>query len=460
MWRTSLVDLEPLGPGLPLYFLLLRYLSCFFIFATLLALPIILFSMAGSSLDTVALATEIDAIHASFISIAAIGLPVSSADNATLIPLPSRPSLAFSRRGASVVIMSVDLAMSLLFLVFTVSLSRCIAAEARRVHRRVPQAADYAVYVTGLPTDATEEEVRGAADGCGEVVVSVRPSFPSTPLTPGVPTGRCGHTSPLYTTSMHLTGRSRHRAATYAGPVARCWRGASFEPHNRRGGPELPRLQGTHRHPLRMTTHGTSRTRMSGLSEVRHAWESASPQHEIGERAPYALSQSADIRNTENDAYRGSWVAEVTIATANGALLAQFQALVGLFQRLRTARARVLRFSTGSEFADPRRHTRASKQLEGVERSVDAINRQFGRRWRPDVVGAFVVFSESHTARAQHLSGVPGAFRCILQITKNPAAAASLTTGGFLCPRPRPSASVERSRYGSWLRQTPASEHS
>ena len=119
------------------------------------------------------------------------------------------------------------------------------------------------------------------------------------------------------------------------------------------------------------------------------------------EQALCLLAQSPDIRNTENDAYRGSWVAEVTIATANGALLAQFQALVGLFQRLRTARARVLRFSAGSEFADPRRLTRASKQLEGVERSVDAINRQFGRRWRPDVVGAFVVFSAYYTA---HLS--------------------------------------------------------
>ena len=180
MWGTTLVDLEPLGPGLPLYFLLLRYLSCFFIFATLLTLPSVLFSIAGSSLDTVALATEIDAIHASFISIAAIGLPVTPADNATLVPLPSRPSLAFSRRGASVVIMSVDLAMSLLFLVFTVTLSRCIAAEARRVHRRVPQASDYAVYVTGLPTDATEEEVWGERRQAGAArwCLCAHPSHP------------------------------------------------------------------------------------------------------------------------------------------------------------------------------------------------------------------------------------------------------------------------------------------
>ena len=181
MWGTTLVDLEPLGPGLPLYFLLLRYLSCFFIFATLLTLPSVLFSIAGSSLDTVALATEIDAIHASFISIAAIGLPVTPADNATLVPLPSRPSLAFSRRGASVVIMSVDLAMSLLFLVFTVTLSRCIAAEARRVHRRVPQASDYAVYVTGLPTDATEEEVWGERRQAGAArwCLCAHPSHPN-----------------------------------------------------------------------------------------------------------------------------------------------------------------------------------------------------------------------------------------------------------------------------------------
>ena len=69
------------------------------------------------------------------------------------------------------------------------------------------------------------------------------------------------------------------------------------------------------------------------------------------------------------------------------------QALSGLSQRIREARATVLRFAEGAVDANPRKHARAEKALKKVERRLEAINREYGRQWRPDVVGAFVVFN-------------------------------------------------------------------
>lgn len=69
------------------------------------------------------------------------------------------------------------------------------------------------------------------------------------------------------------------------------------------------------------------------------------------------------------------------------------QALAGLFQRIRTARATVKRFSKGSQFANPRKQAKAVRDLANVERKLEGINRQYGRQWTPDVVGAFVVFN-------------------------------------------------------------------
>ena len=107
----------------------------------------------------------------------------------------------------------------------------------------------------------------------------------------------------------------------------------------------------------------------------------------------------SDTRNTDNAAYRGSWVAEVTLATANGTLIKRFQALASLFQRMRTARAKVKKFSPGSEFANERQRKRALAALEGIERQVNNVNRIYGRKWRPDVVGAFVVFNNEESRR-------------------------------------------------------------
>lgn len=95
----------------------------------------------------------------------------------------------------------------------------------------------------------------------------------------------------------------------------------------------------------------------------------------------------------------GSWVAEVTIATANGALIKRYQALAGVFQRLRAARAKVKKFATGSECANAQKHAKSLKKLDIIERDVDRINLTYGWKWRPHCVGAFVVFNNEESRR-------------------------------------------------------------
>lgn len=112
--------------------------------------------------------------------------------------------------------------------------------------------------------------------------------------------------------------------------------------------------------------------------------------------------------------YLRTWVAEVTIATANGELIRRYKALSGAFQRIRAARATVKKFAIGTRFmltsfpralvmqwcpypgspySDAQKLQAAETQLKALEIRMDEINRKYRTAWRPDCVGAFVVFN-------------------------------------------------------------------
>lgn len=106
-----------------LHFQLLRYLSCFFVVASVLTLPVILLGMSGGRLATVPMAINIDALRVAKLSIANIGLPSSTAngtfiDDVVLQPWGAISSYAFSHRAGSIVITVCDLVMILLFFAF------------------------------------------------------------------------------------------------------------------------------------------------------------------------------------------------------------------------------------------------------------------------------------------------------------------------------------------------------
>ena len=75
------------------------------------------------------------------------------------------------------------------------------------------------------------------------------------------------------------------------------------------------------------------------LGESKHPYSTPTGNHL---RSPFP-----DARNTGNKIYLRKWVAEVTVATANGALIRRYMALTNKFQRIRGARATVKKYSAG-----------------------------------------------------------------------------------------------------------------
>ena len=150
-------DLQALGVGITLHFRLLKYLVVFFLIASIVTLPILLLGMAGGRLNTVPMAINLDALRVSKLSIANIGLPSSLlGDIDNLQPWGFG---TFNRRVSSIIIAACDLVMIILFFVFALYLRLRIAVISEDTHASTLKAANYAVYVTGLPRNATEDEV-------------------------------------------------------------------------------------------------------------------------------------------------------------------------------------------------------------------------------------------------------------------------------------------------------------
>jgi len=80
--------------------------------------------------------------------------------------------------------------------------------------------------------------------------------------------------------------------------------------------------------------------------------------------------------NTADPSYKGSWVAEVTMANRIGALIDRYQAMKGFHRRLRTAWAMVKKFSNRSPHHDAKQLARAEERLK----RVNAAHAEVGMR--------------------------------------------------------------------------------
>ncbi len=87
------------------------------------------------------------------------------------------------------------------------------------------------------------------------------------------------------------------------------------------------------------------------------------------------------------------------MATANGSSIKRYQALTGLVQRVRQARATVKKYNKGSPFADETKRTKAKAALDKLQARLDAINKAEGRKISTDTVGAFVTFNNEESVR-------------------------------------------------------------
>jgi len=142
-----------------LHFKLVRYLTCFFILATCAAIPALAICFAGVRLTE----DEMDPLRVAKVSIANVGDRLSL-QNYTVRPWPGS-SATYTARQASAVLMATDFGITWLFLLFILFLYGRIRSVVAEVDASVITASDYAVFVHGLPKDATEEEVRKHFDG-------------------------------------------------------------------------------------------------------------------------------------------------------------------------------------------------------------------------------------------------------------------------------------------------------
>jgi hypothetical protein len=98
-----------------------------------------------------------------------------------------------------------------------------------------------------------------------------------------------------------------------------------------------------------------------------------------------------------NDAYHGSWVADISLALANGSLINKYRAFGGLFRRIHAARTTAQKFNTGSKLADPKQKALALKKLEKLEKNLKQINVKYSKTFSNQVVGAYVTFNNEES---------------------------------------------------------------
>jgi len=157
IWSTTVQQMSDLGVGIVLHLRLLRSLSCLFLALTVLALPIFAVCVAGNALSN----DEMDMLRVTALSIANVGEKASPESYVLVIrwPWPGWQPLQLDASRVSLVIAVSDAAVTLAFLIAALLLSRSTISVADEVDANVITAADYAVYVQGLPRDATEAEV-------------------------------------------------------------------------------------------------------------------------------------------------------------------------------------------------------------------------------------------------------------------------------------------------------------
>ena len=302
LFSTSIADLSSLGVGVSLHFRLLQYLTCFFVFASVLSVPSLLFAFAGGRLDTVAMAVNLDVLRVSELSLANVGLPTSLngtvVDDVVLRPWGSLSSAGYSHRTASIVIMGCDLVMILAYFAFVFCLRLRITDISGDLRQTTLNAADYAVYVTGLPPHATEDEVRMRK--CMKLHTSLDvTSSNHTPAQVRV------HFSELY--NLHKpdwTFKSKFLRCCWSGRKA--WQRRLYLP----AGAPVGAVKGGIRDENVCPVQNTSNTRYCVGLHSRSVWLARILT------TPLACS---------NPAYQGSWVAEVTMALANGDLILRYQ---------------------------------------------------------------------------------------------------------------------------------------
>jgi hypothetical protein len=103
--------------------------------------------------------------------------------------------------------------------------------------------------------------------------------------------------------------------------------------------------------------------------------------------------------NTGDASYLRSWVAEVTLARPNGALVQRYKTMRNRLRMIKRKRAIVKMFSAPSPYADERKKAQAMKDLQAAEVAMRQVDSRLSKQYREEVVAAFVVFNTEESRR-------------------------------------------------------------
>lgn len=329
--------IEDMGTGMALHFDFLCALATFFCIASVIASPILALCVSGTRYAP----DQLDPMRMARLSIGNIGPPVR---NFTL----DVGATSYSARQVSNIITTCEFLICVAFIVLIILLARLLVASKEETEQHNVSARDYAVFVTGLPRDATEADVREHFSGLYNLQA---PDW----------------TYPSKFQELWCTRKKWQRQSFAAVADAPPLQGAAVS---------LAKLEAA--------TAGKSvnmpQEPDGTIPGVRHLAD--------GDVMPVS-----DTSNSGSDAYMSSWVAEVSLARANGSMITKYQALTNLFLRLRQARATVRKYSANSSHANVQRCAAATTRLHMAEEAMAAINKKYSGEYRDDVVGAFVVFN-------------------------------------------------------------------
>lgn len=172
IWATTPADLAMLGVGITLYFRLLKYLASVMIVMTLVALPLMILFSEGSRIP----ADAPDPLRFSSLSLGNLGsddeaFTVSTNFNSSSLFTGTNETYAtilgrsFTTVGTSYFIAFTDFVNACIFLLFLLWLHRRMEDVIHTSGRKAVKTSDFAVFVRGLPRDATEEGVKEHFDG-------------------------------------------------------------------------------------------------------------------------------------------------------------------------------------------------------------------------------------------------------------------------------------------------------
>jgi RNA recognition motif-containing protein len=352
-WGTSLRDLNSLGVGVSLHFRILVYLGFFFLFATVLALPVFYFAFTGqrNPLD------EMDPARFAILSVGNIS-PNAALANGT-IPTPGLFTDGVTTRTLSLIITAYDFVLAVSFILFFIYLRWRIYSIAQKVDRILVTAGDYSVYVTGLPRDVTEDEVRE-----------------------------------------HFNDRYDLYRGDWVFPSNfwHCYLGRKMFMRRKMTTDALLNLSvndGVLEAIDGLDSKNASVTPSNGGLEKKQKGQDALRRRLYDEDVYPVL----DATNTGKSEYLNQWVAEVTLTRANGRVIMAYQSQLKLIQRIRSARAAAKKYSEYNEWANEEKRVKALEQLAKLETRFDAVHKVARKLYDNSVVGAFVVFQNEESAR-------------------------------------------------------------